>query len=210
MAAVAYPPTPISAPKLDEAKLLSPPKVRHPYTPPPQKDEDAECDSRPLSRSDDEMNGDVEVDMKSMRLDTVQASAGRRRKKRGSSIGGESLAGMLRRGIVDHQLGLSLNVILLVAMSWCLFPSLREKLEAGFLLSYKTQRKSRDGEGLYGQGPRDIWFVVSLVVVFTGVRAFMLDHVLMPLGGLLGIQRKKGRVRYVNTLFKSRALTDWR
>jgi acyl-CoA-dependent ceramide synthase len=156
------------------------------------------------------MNGDVEVDMKSVQLDTVEASAGRRRKKRGGNVGGESLAGMLRRGIVDHQLGLSLNVILLVAMSWCLFPSLREKLEAGFLLSYKVQQKSRDGEGMYGQGRRDIWLVVSLVVVFTSVRAFMLDYVLMPLGGLLGIRKKKGRVRYGSTLFESKALTGWR
>ena len=210
MAAVAYPTSPISASRLDEAKLLSPPKVRHPYTPPPQKDEDTECDSRPLSRSEHEMNGDVEVDMKSVHLEPVQAPSGRRRKKRGNNTGSESLAGMLRRGIVEHQLGLSLNVILLVAMSWCIFPSLRERLEAGFLLSYKTQRKSRHGEGLYGQGPRDIWLVVSLVVVFTGVRAFMLDHVLMPLGGLLGIRKKKGRVRYVNTFCESRASTSWR
>jgi hypothetical protein len=146
------------------------------------------------------MNGHVEVDMKSMRLDSIDASAGQRRKVKDyrSRNGGESLAGLLRRGIVEHQLGLSLNAILLVGMSWCMFPRLRGDLEASFTLSYKVQRRGPEEESLYGQGPRDLWLVASLVVIFTGVRAFMLDHVLMPLAGILGIRKRKGRVRYVN------------
>ena len=136
--------------------------------------------------------------MKGLRVDNVEASAGQRRKSKPKKNGdGQSLAGMLRKGIVDHQLGLSLNVILLVAMSWCLFPSIRDKLEASFTLSYKARQSGIGEEGWYGQGPRDLWLVASLVVVFTGVRAFMLDHVLMPLAGLLGIRKKKARVRYV-------------
>lgn len=199
---MALPPTPVSASDTDETKLLSPPRVRQPYTPPPKGDDGAvsDSDSRPLSRNDEEMNGDVEVDMKGLRVDNVEASAGQkpRRKNKAKSHGdAQSLAGMLRRGIVDHQLGLSLNVILLVAMSWCLFPSIREKLEASFTLSYKASRSGLEGSGWYGQGPRDLWLVASLVVVFTGVRAFMLDYVLMPLAGLMGIKKKKGRVRYV-------------
>lgn len=99
---------------------------------------------------------------------------------------------------MDHQLGLSLNVVLLVGMSWFLFPSLREKLEAGFTLSYKVERTGLEVQSLYGQGPRDLWLVASLVIVFTGVRAFMLDYVLMPLAGLMGIRKKKGKVRLVH------------
>ena len=203
MAVVALPPTPISGPRADDTKLLSPPRARHPYTPPPQRDDgttsDSDSDSRPLSRSDDEVNGDPEVDMKGLRLDNVEASAGQRRKSKSKKKGdGQSVAGMLRRGIVDHQLGLSLNAMLLVAMSWCLFPSIRDKLQASFTLSYQARRSGTESNAWYGQGPRDLWLVASLVVVFTGVRAFMLDYVLLSLAGLLGIKKKKGRVRYVH------------
>lgn len=199
MAAVAIPPTPISTSKVDDMKPLGPLKVRTPYTPPPQKEDDTISKSRQMSRNDDDTNGEVEVDMKGLRLDNVEASAGQKRKsKRGNNAVGDSLAGMLRKGIVGHQLGLSLNVILLVALSWFLFPSIREKLEASFTLSYRVRQAGIEGAGLHGQGPRDLWLVASLVVVFTGVRAFTLDHVLMPLAALLGIWKKKGRVRYVH------------
>lgn len=190
------PPTPFSASYSEEEVLLSPPKVRSPYTPPPQHDEDITQDQRPLGHREEDMNGHTEVDMKSLRLDNVEASAGHKSKrKQRKNSGPKSLAGLLRRGIVDHQLGLSLNAILLVGMSWCLFPSLRERLEALFTLSYKVRGTGSDVETLYGQGPRDLWLVASLVVVFTGVRAFMLDHVLVPLGGMMGIQKRKGKVR---------------
>ena len=201
MAAVATPLAPMSNPHSSETILLSPPKVRQPYTPPPQKDEeDTSVDTRPLSRHSDDMNGHVDVDMKSLHLNSIEDCAGQKRKKKHhrSKNGGESLAGMLRRGIVEHQLGLSLNAILLVGMSWCMFPSLRRDLEASFTLSYKIQRREAGGESLYGQGPRDLWLVASLVVIFTGVRAFMLDHVLVPLAAILGIRKRKRRVRYVN------------
>ena len=116
----------------------------------------------------------------------------RRRETNKSATGGESLAGMLRRGIVNHQLGLSLNLILLVGMSWCVFPSLRNKLEAFFWLSYRTTKQA---DAMFGQGPRDLNLVIGFVVLFTGLRAFMLDHVLMPLAGALGVRQHKGRVR---------------
>ena len=201
MATVATPLAPMSNPHSSETVLLGPPHVRQPYTPPPQKDEDDEAaiDARPLSRNSNDMNGHIEVEMKSVPLNSIEASAGQRRKiKHKRTKSGESLAGLLRRSIVEHQLGLSLNAILLVGMSWCMFPRLRGDLEALFTLSYKVQGGGPDGESLYGQGPRDLWLVASLVVIFTGVRAFMLDHVLMPLAGVMGIRKRKGRVRYVN------------
>ena len=123
-------------------------------------------------------------------------STSRPRRKRGGSKGAtnsESLAGMLRRGTVKHQLGLSLNLLLLVGMSWCLFPTIRHKLDAFLWLSYR--QADTEGIPIYGQGPRDLVFVGAFVVLFTGVRAFMLDYVLMPAAGALGIGKQKGKVR---------------
>ena len=198
MATAAVASRPISPPdsassfeRAEDEISLSPPQIRQPYTPPPQTGEEIEAERRkmrPLSS-----NGSIGV--KEMRADGIDdlaicASPAQHRPRKGKRGGSESLAGMLRRGIVEHQLGLSLNLILLVGLSWSLFPSLRNKLESLFLLSYKT-----DQEGMYGQGPRDLYLVIAFVVFFTGVRAFTLDYVLMPLAGLLGIGRRKGRVR---------------
>ncbi|KAK3717679.1 Sphingosine N-acyltransferase lag1 [Vermiconidia calcicola] len=116
----------------------------------------------------------------------------RNRNRTGSTTGSESLAGMIRKGVVEHQLGLSLNLILLVFMSWSLFPSLRERLDALFMLSYRTEQQA----GMFGQGPRDLWLVAAFIVFFTGVRAFMLDYVLIPLAGRLGVMKSKARVRF--------------
>lgn len=183
---------------------LQPPQKRQPYTPPPKKEfSDVEAAH--------EMNGNVSthghVKMSTGGLEdlAICASPGdfatkvHARNRNGKSKAAatdssdDSLAGMLRRGMVDHQLGLSLNLVLFVGLSWLLFPSLRQKMSAFFSLSYGV---SRSGETMYGQGPRDMYFVISFIVLFTGIRAFMLDYVLVPLAGLWGIGRRKGRVRF--------------
>nr|POF07119.1 sphingosine n-acyltransferase lag1 [Quercus suber] len=111
-------------------------------------------------------------------------------KRRKQQLDPQSLGAMLRRGILEHQLGLSVNLVLLVAFSYLLFPSLREKMSAFFTLSYQM------GDGRYGQGPRDLLLVLTFIVIFTGIRAFSLDYALMPLAGACGIAKKKGRVRF--------------
>lgn len=117
------------------------------------------------------------------------AKAGKRRKQ---GRGSESIGAMLRRGIVEHQLGLSVNLMLLVALTYVLFPSLRDRMKAFFWLSYP-----KDGVWFwYGQGPRDLYLVATFVVFFTAVRAFCLDYVLLPLAGACGISTRKGRVRF--------------
>lgn len=108
----------------------------------------------------------------------------------------ESLGSALRKAIEEHQLGLSLNFVLLLCMSYALFPSLRSNIAACFALSYPTETP-----GLYGQGPRDVYLVASWVIYFTGFRAFMLDYVLLPLAGYCGIGRRKGRVRFAEQAY---------
>ncbi|KAK0279696.1 Sphingosine N-acyltransferase lag1 [Friedmanniomyces endolithicus] len=146
---------------------LYPPHMREPFTPPPHRATNMEDLSVCASSGD------------------VEASPGKR-KKQGEP---ESLWGMLRRGIVDHQLGLSVNLILFVGMSYVLFPSLRSRMSAFFGLSYASATQS----GMYGQGTRDMYLVASFIVVFTALRAFALDFLLLPLAGWCRIEKKKGK-----------------
>jgi acyl-CoA-dependent ceramide synthase len=102
---------------------------------------------------------------------------------------------MLCKATVEHQLGISLNLILLGALTYLLFPTLRERVGAFFTLQYQT---GTPGEFLIG--PRDIYIVAGYVVLFTAMRAACLDYVLLPAAGMLGIKQKKTRVRYVEVL----------
>ena len=102
----------------------------------------------------------------------------------------ESIGGMLRKAMVNHQLGISLNLILLVTLTYLLFPSLRERVGAFFTLQYPTSKL-----GEFSVGPRDVYLVVGYVVLFTGLRAACMDYLLLPLAGFLGIRSKKLRVR---------------
>ena len=181
---------------MDETRALYPPEVRQPYTPPPQREgSDGEGTE---AAGEMRMNGHVKMSMGGVDDLAICASPGSfdntaKRKRVLGGAGGESLAEMLRKAVVNHQLGLSLNLILFVVLSWLFFPSLREKMSAFFSLSYRVTSR---GEAMYGQGSRDLYLVLSSIVLFTAIRAFMLDHVLMPLAGLCGIGRRKGRVRF--------------
>jgi acyl-CoA-dependent ceramide synthase len=104
----------------------------------------------------------------------------------------ESIGGMLCKAMVEHQLGISLNLLLLGALTYLLFPTLRERVGAFFTLQYPTGTP-----GEFSTGPRDIYIVAGYVVLFTAMRAACLDYVLLPLTGMLGIKQKKTKVRYV-------------
>ena len=102
---------------------------------------------------------------------------------------------MLRRAIMDHQLGLSLNCILLVAMVYTFFPSLRDSVTPFCHLQYAL------ASGLYDRGPRDLWIVCGLVIVFTGIRAATLEYLFAPLAETLGIKKRKARVRFAEQAY---------
>ncbi|KAM0722631.1 hypothetical protein Q7P37_002072 [Cladosporium fusiforme] len=117
-------------------------------------------------------------------------------KQRGHAAEKESIGGMLRKAMVDHQLGISLNLILLVSLTYLLFPSLRERVGAFFTLQYAT-----GNSGEFSLGPKDMYLVVGCVVLFTGVRAVCMDHALLPLAGVLGIKQKKAKVRFAEQAY---------
>ena len=108
----------------------------------------------------------------------------------------ESLGAMLRRGVVEHQLGLSVNLILLAGMSYILFPALRNRMSAFFSLSYPSSKKP----GWYDVGERDVYLVGSFIVFFTALRAFS--------DLWLHITHRHGRLLlHLRTLFLERMLT---
>jgi acyl-CoA-dependent ceramide synthase len=109
----------------------------------------------------------------------------------------ETLAGAFRMMLVRHQLGLSLNLVLLLAFTHTLFPALRAHTSAFFAISYPSSEKP----GLYSQGPNDIYMIGSFVVLFTGLRAFLLDYAFMPLASRCGIQKQKARVRFAEQMY---------
>lgn len=126
----------------------------------------------------------------------LASSASKRRKTWTPVPDNESLGSALRKAVMEHQLGLSLNFVLLLGMTYMLFPSLRDNIKACFMLSYATEVP-----GQYGQGLRDMYLVASFVIYFTGFRAFMLDYVLMPTAAACGIGRRKGRVRFAEQAY---------
>lgn len=107
----------------------------------------------------------------------------------------ESIGGLLRQAMVNHQLGISLNLILLVALTYLLFPSLRDRVGAFFTLQYPTGQA-----GEFSLGPKDTYLVVGYVVLFTGLRAACMDYALLPLASMLGIRNKKTKVRCVRDI----------
>lgn len=199
---------------------LSPPQIRQPYTPPPrsrdsetnERDdgmEDGVVEVKPLQESNRQVNGSADVKthglggMDDLAICASPGEFARAKRKRSSSLKqvleSQNLATMLRKGIVNHQLGLSLNLMILLSMSWCIFPSLRETLDAYFMLSYQSSLPGQ--EAMYGQGLRDLYFVAAFTILFTGLRAFMLNYVLTPLAGLWGIRNKRTRDRFAEQSF---------
>ena len=165
---------------------LHPPQSPEAYTPPPRK---LQKDIHPNNR----LAKGSALNMDDMSICASPASYIPKTKSKSSLYDqppAESLSGLLRRFAVQHQLGIALNLMLLVAMSYAFFPSLRVRMGAFFWLSYRAE-----GEAVFGQGPRDLYWVASCVVVFTAVRAFMLEYVLAPVAGRLGVGKRKLRVR---------------
>lgn len=119
----------------------------------------------------------------------------------------DSLFEYLRMGITNHQLGknkdiwpittsdkstgLSINCILLLALTHICFPALRPKTTPFFSFSYRN-----DETGLYYPGPDDFKIVASWVVIFTGLRATVMDNALLPLAHHFGIHKRKAALRF--------------
>ncbi|KAF2807258.1 longevity assurance proteins LAG1/LAC1 [Mytilinidion resinicola] len=104
----------------------------------------------------------------------------------------ESLLGSMFSLICEHQIGLSVNLLLLLFLSHLMFPRIRWRTQKFFHLSYYNEES-----GMYTSGIDDLSYVAFWIVVFTGLRASVMDYILHPLASLGGINRPRDVVRFV-------------
>jgi acyl-CoA-dependent ceramide synthase len=96
----------------------------------------------------------------------------------------------LREELLEHQLGLCINIMLVILLSYLLFPDLKDMTGGFFMLSYPL-------ENLYGIGPQDLKLVFGFITFFTAARVIMMDYVLKPLTAKLGILKPKTQTRFI-------------
>lgn len=80
------------------------------------------------------------------------------------------------------------------------YPSVRSHTGPVFYLSYKQPPSaSAAAKGIHGayylQGQDDIYFVGGAILLFTAVRAMVMDYILIPFAHSLGL-KKKAAVRF--------------
>jgi acyl-CoA-dependent ceramide synthase len=88
-------------------------------------------------------------------------------------------------------LGLSVNLFALVLLTHICFPEARTQTSKFFKLSYYNP-----DTGNYGLGPNDAWMVVFWVVVFTGLRAVVMDYALLPFSKMAGVKKERDQARF--------------
>lgn len=72
-----------------------------------------------------------------------------------------------------------------------MFPSARHHTQKFFRISYFNPKTST-----YALGWDDIFFVFYWIVVFTGLRCAVMDYLLFPFAGFLGVKKRKPKVRF--------------
>jgi acyl-CoA-dependent ceramide synthase len=95
----------------------------------------------------------------------------------------------LREELLEHQLVLCVNVMLVVLLSYLLFPDLRGGTGGFFMLSYHL-------ESFYGVGPRDLKLVLGFMTFFTAARVAVMDYVLKPLAVRLRVLKPKTQQQF--------------
>jgi acyl-CoA-dependent ceramide synthase len=103
----------------------------------------------------------------------------------------ESVFNILCAWFIEHQIGIAINLLCLLGLAHLCFPRARRRTRKFFDMSYH-----HPDTGMYGSGWDDMYFVSFWIVLFTGVRASVLDYVLKPLAGLGGISSQKLRTRF--------------
>ena len=162
------------------------------------------------------LNGSV-VEDKTQNVDYAQADAWHKQSqlykppqpKRKVKRKYDSLPAVVCQWIVDHQIGkwkmkilaracahislsgLAVNLVMLLALTHLCFPRARRHTRKFFQLSYYNP-----SSGKYAIGWNDLPLVFYWIVVFTGLRAAVLDYILEPLAQIAGIDKKKVKVRF--------------
>ena len=88
-------------------------------------------------------------------------------------------------------LGLSVNLLLLHALTHICFPRARQSTRKFYQLSYFNPKTEK-----YALGWDDFYIVVYSIIALTGLRAFTLDYILAPLAQLAGVSKGKEQIRF--------------
>jgi acyl-CoA-dependent ceramide synthase len=97
----------------------------------------------------------------------------------------------LTRWLLDNQTGFSFNLIALIFLAHVCLPKARQHTLKYFTLSYYNP-----ATGTYAHGRDDLYFIAFCVVLFTGLRAGVMEHVLAPLAKHWGISKPKDVTRF--------------
>lgn len=93
--------------------------------------------------------------------------------------------------LTESYIGISVNLLLLLALAHICIPRARSRTRKFFEMSGYNP-----SDNTFVQSWDDAYYVFFWIVVFTGVRAATMDFVLKPFAAWGGIQTKKGRTRF--------------
>jgi hypothetical protein len=94
------------------------------------------------------------------------------------------------QSLIDYT-GLSINLLALLCLTHVCFPKVRTQTRKFFSLSYHNP-----DSGKYALGPNDAWMVLYWVVIFTGLRAAVMEYILMPLAKKAKVVTKRDQTRF--------------
>ena len=87
--------------------------------------------------------------------------------------------------------GLSFNLLALLFLAHTFIPKARIHTHKFFHLAYYSEQT-----GKYGIGFDDAYFITFCIVLFTGLRAGMMEYVLAPFARLQGVTKRKTLTRF--------------
>ncbi|KAF1849179.1 longevity assurance proteins LAG1/LAC1 [Cucurbitaria berberidis CBS 394.84] len=115
----------------------------------------------------------------------------KRRKTQPKKVNDEGLLASLCTLVCEHQIGISVNLISLLLLTHMFFPRARSRTTRFLQMSYYNPETNK-----YACGTDDLPFVILWTVIFTGLRAAIMEYLLDPLARLGGIKTKKGLDRF--------------
>ena len=131
--------------------------------------------------------GDAQFDSLSPCIGGGSAKSSKRRAKRKQ----QGVVDVCCSFIVEHQVTISLALLSLLASIHLSFPSLRHHTRKYFELQYYNA-----ASGQYMRGPDDIYYVLTWIVIFTGLREVVMTRLLRPLAQTVGIREPKKNTRF--------------
>jgi len=99
--------------------------------------------------------------------------------------------GSLATWLFENQAGISFSLVGVLILSHICLPSIRP-----FTSKFVTLGHYNHITGKYGASSDDFLFMSFCVVLFTGLRAGIMDHVLVPLARRWGVTKQKDMTRF--------------